>query len=182
MRLWRPPLVSTIPMTARSARSGRVGYRRRRRPPALISPLGAEGGAAVAVDFGRSDIEVGGVAAGDTDGGELALLDVLLDGGGAQAEGGGGVPIGSARCPAQWSRRRSWASFPRLHKGHGLPPAPSGPVTPATRRRGLCGWRNAGGRPKDARGINPSPGRGRGRRGRRTWRRGQGKRAGARRG
>jgi len=38
------------------------------------------------------DREAGGVAIGDADGGELALLDVLFDGGRAEAEGGGGVP------------------------------------------------------------------------------------------
>ncbi len=46
---------------------------------------------AVAVDLGVGDEEAGGMAVGEANGGELALVDVLLDGGGAQAEGGGGL-------------------------------------------------------------------------------------------
>jgi len=46
---------------------------------------------AVAVDLGVGDEDADCLATGDADGGELALLDVLLDGGGAQAEGGGGL-------------------------------------------------------------------------------------------
>ena len=53
--------------------------------------MAAEGGVAVALDLGVGDEEAGGMAVGEANGGELALLDVLLDGGGAQAEGGGGL-------------------------------------------------------------------------------------------
>ena len=53
---------------------------------------GTEGLLAVAFQFGEGAKEVGGVAVGETEGGELAAEDVLLDGGGAQAEGGDHVP------------------------------------------------------------------------------------------
>ncbi len=53
--------------------------------------VAAEEGVAVAVDLGVGDEEAGGMAVGEADGDELPPEDVLLDGGGAQAEGGGGL-------------------------------------------------------------------------------------------
>ncbi len=72
-------------MLARSARSGLVGWHRRRVPPAVVPALAAEGGATVALPFGGGDEEAGSGTVGEANGGELATEDVLLDGGRAEA-------------------------------------------------------------------------------------------------
>jgi len=58
---------------------------------ALIPAFTAERVVAVALDVGTGDEHAGPVATGDADAGESLGEDVLLDGGGAQAERGGGL-------------------------------------------------------------------------------------------
>jgi len=80
-------------LKALSTRSGLVSWHRGRVHPTVDPALGAEGGTAVALQFGGGDEEARRLVVGEADGGEVAAEDVLLDGGGAEAAGGGGVPL-----------------------------------------------------------------------------------------
>jgi len=72
-----------VPVSTRLVDGGRRGRHMR---PTVGPTLTTERGVVVALDLGARDEQAGGVAAGDADGGELALLDVLLDSSGAQAK------------------------------------------------------------------------------------------------